>query len=183
MNMPFDFIPQKIEQVILVKPEIYRDRRGFFMETFKTSEFRAAGIKAEFVQDNQSHSVKGVLRGLHYQLPPAAQAKLVRCLAGKIFDVAVDIRKKSTTFGQWVGAELSAETGEMLFIPEGFAHGFLTLSETADVLYKVSGNYSPQHERGIIWNDPHIGINWPERDVLLSEKDKVHPGLKDAEVF
>jgi len=181
--MPFDFIPQKIEDVILVKPGIYRDSRGFFMETFKASEFSAAGITADFVQDNQSRSLKGVLRGLHYQLPPAAQAKLVRCLSGRIFDVAVDIRKNSATFGQWVGAELTAESGEMLFIPEGFAHGFLTLSETADVLYKASGNYSPQHERGVIWNDPDIGIAWPEGEVLLSEKDERHPGLKDADVF
>ena len=181
--MPFEFIHTKIPDVILIKPKMYKDNRGFFMETFKASRFADAGINAEFIQDNQSRSVKGVLRGLHYQLPPAAQAKLVRCLTGKIFDVAVDIRKNSATFGQWVGAELSAETGEMLYIPEGFAHGFLTLSETADVMYKVSGNYSPQHERGIIWNDAQIGIDWPETDVLLSEKDEMNPGLKDADVF
>ena len=181
--MPFEFIPTKIPDVLLIKPKIYKDSRGIFMETFKASEFADAGINAEFIQDNQSRSVKGVLRGLHYQLPPAAQAKLVRCLTGKIFDVAVDIRKNSATFGQWVGAALSAETGEMLYIPEGFAHGFLTLSETADVLYKVSGNYSPQHERGIIWNDVGIGIDWPETDVLLSEKDEMNPGLEDADVF
>lgn len=182
-SMPFEFIPTEIADVILIKPKIYKDSRGFFMETFKASGFADAGINAEFIQDNQSRSVKGVLRGLHYQLPPAAQAKLVRCLTGKIFDVAVDIRKNSATYGQWVGAALSAETGEMLYIPQGFAHGFLTLSETANVLYKVSGNYSPQHERGIIWNDADIGIAWPEGDVLLSEKDEMNPGLKDADVF
>ena len=180
--MPFEFIPAKIADVLLIKPKIYKDSRGFFMETFKSSEFVAAGISANFIQDNQSRSVKGVLRGLHYQLPPAAQAKLVRCLSGKIFDVAVDIRKNSATFGQWVGATLSSESGEMLYIPEGFAHGFLTLSDTADVLYKVSGKYAPELERGIIWNDADIGIDWPEDDVLLSEKDEKNPGLMDADV-
>lgn len=181
--MPFDFFPTEIDDVILVKPVVYKDSRGFFMETFKTAEFAEAGITADFIQDNQSRSIKGVLRGLHYQLPPFAQAKLVRCLSGKIFDVAVDIRKNSDTFGRWVGAVLSSENGEMLFIPEGFAHGFYTLSDFADVLYKVSGKYSPNHERGIIWNDPDIGISWPEGDVLLSEKDERNPRLRDAEVF
>jgi len=181
--MPFEFLLTEIPEVILIKPKIFKDERGFFMETYKKAEFEQAGIHVDFVQDNQSRSMKGVLRGLHYQLPPSAQAKLVRCLSGRIFDAAVDIRKDSDTFGQWVSAELSAEAGEMLFIPEGFAHGFLTLSDTADVLYKVSAEYSALHERGIIWDDPEIGIEWPDLDVILSDRDKEHPGLEDGEVF
>jgi dTDP-4-dehydrorhamnose 3,5-epimerase len=154
------------------------------METYKKSDFKKAGIDTDFVQDNHSKSVKGVLRGLHYQLEPKAQGKLVRCIRGKIFDVAVDIRKGSPTFGKWIGLELSEENKLMLWIPEGFAHGFLTLSEEAEIVYKVSGaEYSPEHDRGIRWNDPDIGIKWPlEGEPILSEKDRIAPLLKDAEV-
>lgn len=182
--MPFEFIRTEIPEVIIVKPKVFGDERGFFMETYKKSDFMKAGIDTDFVQDNHSKSVKGVLRGLHYQLEPKAQGKLVRCIKGKVFDVAVDIRKGSPTFGKWIGVELSEENKLMLWIPKGFAHGFLTLSEEAEIVYKVSGGeYSPEHDRSIRWNDPDIGIEWPlEREPILSEKDKIAPFLKDAEV-
>ncbi|HGB4970986.1 TPA: dTDP-4-dehydrorhamnose 3,5-epimerase, partial [Salmonella enterica subsp. enterica serovar Aberdeen] len=138
------------------------DERGFFMESFNQKVFEeAVGRKIEFVQDNHSKSTKGVLRGLHYQVEPYAQGKLVRCIAGEVFDVAVDIRKDSETFGKWVGVNISSENKRQLWIPEGFAHGFLVLSDSADFLYKTSNYYSPIHERGIVWNDPTININWP----------------------
>ncbi|GAB6077184.1 dTDP-4-dehydrorhamnose 3,5-epimerase [Desulfurobacterium crinifex] len=182
--MPFEFIRTEIPEVIIVKPKVFSDERGFFMETYKKSDFVKVGIDTDFVQDNHSKSVKGVLRGLHYQLEPKAQGKLVRCIKGRIFDVAVDIRKGSPTFGKWVGVELSEENKLMLWIPKGFAHGFLTLSEEAEIVYKVSGGeYSPEHDRSIRWNDPDIGIEWPlEGEPILSEKDKIAPFLKDAEV-
>ena len=182
--MPFEFVKTSIRDVILVKPKVFGDERGFFMETYKKSDFVKAGIDTDFVQDNHSKSVKGVLRGLHYQLEPKAQGKLVRCIRGKIFDVAVDIRRGSPTFGKWIGVELSEENKLMLWIPKGFAHGFLTLSEEAEIVYKVSGaEYSPEHDRNIRWNDPDIGIEWPlEGEPILSEKDKIAPLLKDAEV-
>lgn len=183
--MPFEFIKTEIPEVILIKPKVFQDERGFFLETYKKSDFEKAGINAEFVQDNHSKSVKGVLRGLHFQKKPFAQGKLVRCVRGKIFDVAVDIRKGSPTFGKWVGYELSEENKYILWIPEGFAHGFLTLSEEAEVIYKVSGGeYSPQHDAGIIWNDPDINIKWPVnqvKEIILSEKDKKLPFLKDID--
>jgi len=184
--MPFEFIKTDIPDVILVKPKVFCDSRGFFMETYKKSDFESAGIDTDFVQDNHSKSIKGVLRGLHYQKEPFAQGKLVRCIRGKIFDVAVDIRKGSPTFGKWVGYELSEENKLMLWIPKGFAHGFLTLSEEAEVVYKVSGGeYNPDYDAGIRWDDPDIGINWPiemVEEVLLSEKDKNLPFLKDADI-
>ncbi len=184
--MPFEFIKTDIPDVVLVKPKVFGDSRGFFMETYKKSDFEKAGIDTDFVQDNHSKSIKGVLRGLHYQKEPFAQGKLVRCIKGKIFDVAVDIRKGSPTFGKWVGYELSEENKLMLWIPKGFAHGFLTLSEEAEVIYKVSGGeYSPQHDAGIIWNDPGIGIKWPLdsiKKILLSDKDKKLPELKNADI-
>ena len=182
--MPFEFIRTEIPEVIIVKPRVFGDERGFFMETYKKSDFEKAGIDTDFVQDNHSKSVKGVLRGLHYQLEPKAQGKLVRCIRGKIFDVAVDIRRGSPTFGKWIGVELSEENKLMLWIPKGFAHGFLTLSEEAEIVYKVSGaEYSPEDDRNIRWNDPDIGIEWPlEGEPILSEKDKTAPSLKDAEV-
>ncbi|HGA6708249.1 TPA: dTDP-4-dehydrorhamnose 3,5-epimerase, partial [Salmonella enterica subsp. enterica serovar Aberdeen] len=140
----------------------FSDERGFFMESFNQKVFEeAVGRKIEFVQDNHSKSTKGVLRGLHYQVEPYAQGKLVRCIAGEVFDVAVDIRKDSETFGKWVGVNISSENKRQLWIPEGFAHGFLVLSDSADFLYKTSNYYSPIHERGIVWNDPTININWP----------------------
>jgi len=183
--VPFEFIKTEIPDVILIKPKVFQDERGFFLETYKKSDFEKAGIKAEFVQDNHSKSVKGVLRGLHFQKKPFAQGKLVRCIRGKIFDVAVDIRKGSPTFGKWVGYELSEENRYILWIPEGFAHGFLTLSDEAEVIYKVSGGeYSPEHDAGIIWNDPDIDIKWPldqVDEIILSEKDKKLPFLKEID--
>nr|WP_297474155.1 dTDP-4-dehydrorhamnose 3,5-epimerase [Persephonella sp.] len=184
--MPFEFVKTDIPDVVLIEPKVFGDDRGFFMEFYKKSDFEKAGIDTDFVQDNHSRSIKGVLRGLHYQKEPFSQGKLVRCIKGSIFDVAVDIRKGSPTFGRWVGFELSEENKYMLWIPKGFAHGFLTLSDEAEVIYKVSGaEYSPQHEAGIIWNDKDLNINWPLdqiEDVLLSEKDKKLPSLKDADI-
>lgn len=178
--MPFEFIPQKIKDVILVKPKVFGDNRGFFMESYKKSEFFANGIDVEFNQDNHSKSTKGVLRGLHYQKNPKAQAKLVRCSRGKILDVAVDIRKNSPTFGKWVGEILSEENKNMLFIPAGFAHGFVVLSDEAELLYKASNEYSAQNDRGVRWNDPDINVRWGiDFEPLISEKDSKQPFLKD----
>ena len=179
--MPFEFEPTELKDVILVKPKVFGDSRGFFMETYKKSEFFQHGIKTEFMQDNHSKSTKGVLRGLHFQTPPKAQAKLVRCPRGKVFDVAVDIRKDSPDFGKWVGAVLSEENKHMLFIPEGFAHGFVVLSDEAELIYKASDEYSPENDRGIKWNDPDIGIDWGiDFEPLVSEKDAKQPFLKDC---
>ena len=179
--MPFTFKKLEIPEVILVTPKSFPDERGFFLESFKESEFASNGIKTIFVQDNFSHSVKGVLRGLHYQKNPEAQAKLVIVLRGEIFDVAVDIRKDSSTYGKWVGEILSENNHNSLYIPEGFAHGFCVLSEEADVLYKVSQEYSPEDEKGITWNDPKINIIWPIDNPLLHEKDSKLPILKNAD--
>lgn len=178
--MPFSFRRLEIPDVIMIEPGVFRDERGFFMESYKHSEFAAFGIKERFVQDNHSRSKKEVLRGLHYQNPPRAQGKLVRAVSGEIFDVAVDIRKGSPTYGRWVGVNLSEENMRMLYIPAGFAHGFLTLSDVADVMYKTTDEYSPEHEAGIIWNDPEIGIKWPLDEPVLSPRDARWPGLRDA---
>ena len=178
--MPFEFIKQKIEDVILIRPKVFGDHRGFFTETYKKSEFEANGIKTLFLQDNHSKSSKGVLRGLHYQLPPYEQAKLVRCVRGKIFDVAVDIRKNSKTFGQYVKVELSEENKHMLYIPEGFAHGFVVLSDEAELLYKTSNEYAPQCDKGIYWADKDLNIDWGiDFAPVLSEKDKNQPEFKE----
>ena len=179
-----EFIKTEIPEVVLVKPKVFKDDRGFFMETYKKSEFERAGITTNFVQDNHSKSTKYVLRGLHFQKEPFGQGKLVRCIRGKIFDVAVDIRKESPTFKRWVGFELTEENKQMLWIPRGFAHGFLTLSDEAEIIYKVSDNeYSPKSDAGIIWNDPEININWPiDREPILSGKDKLLPKLVECEV-
>lgn len=168
-------IKTEIPDVLIFEPKVFSDERGFFMESFNQKVFEeAVGRKIEFVQDNHSKSTKGVLRGLHYQVEPYAQGKLVRCIAGEVFDVAVDIRKDSETFGKWVGVNISSENKRQLWIPEGFAHGFLVLSDSADFLYKTSNYYSPIHERGIVWNDPTININWPINiDKILSEKDTI----------
>jgi len=179
--MPFDFRRLEIPDVVLINPKLFSDARGFFLETYKFSEFAKAGIYKPFVQDNLSFSKKGVLRGLHYQLNPSAQGKLVRVLRGTILDVAVDIRKGSPFFGRWVSEILSRKNGLMLWIPEGFAHGFLSLEDGTEVLYKNTEEYEPSLDRGIIWNDPQIGINWNTEDPILSDKDKWHPLLKDAE--
>ena len=179
--MPFKFNRLEIPDLILIEPKVFEDERGFFMEFYNLKDFNHFGIDVEFVQDNHSHSRKGVLRGLHYQLRPMEQGKLVRCVRGIIFDVAVDIRRGSPTYGEWVGVILSEENKNMLYIPPGFAHGFCVLSNEADVIYKVTNFYSPEHERGIIWNDPDIGIEWPIKDPILSERDSKLPTLKEVE--
>ncbi|WP_269920191.1 dTDP-4-dehydrorhamnose 3,5-epimerase [Caldifermentibacillus hisashii] len=177
------FIKTNLEGVIIIEPKVFGDHRGWFMETYNESEFQENGMDINFVQDNQSFSAaKGTLRGLHYQLNPKAQTKLVRCTKGAIYDVAVDIRKGSPTFGKWFGIELTAENKKQLLIPKGFAHGFMTLTEDVEVQYKVDEFYAPECDRGIIWNDPQIGIEWPmEVKPILSEKDEKAPLLKDAE--
>jgi len=176
--VPFSFSSLEIPDIKLVISKYYPDERGYFLESFKESEFSANKINAKFVQDNVSFSTKGVLRGLHYQQKPKEQAKLVSVILGEIFDVAVDIRKDSSTYGKWVGQILSEKNHKMLYIPEGFAHGFCTLSDTANVLYKVTNEYSPENERGIIWNDPNISILWPIKNLIISEKDKKLPTLQ-----
>jgi len=180
--MPFHFQRLNIPDVILVEPRTLEDQRGFFMELYKRSEFAANGIPDEFVQDNCSHSIRRTLRGLHYQRPPQAQGKLVMALKGEVFDVAVDIRKGSPTYGQWVGAILSDKDFHMLYIPVGFAHGFCVLSEEAEFFYKCSDFYSPKDERCIRWNDPDLAIDWPINDPVISEKDAAAPLLEDAEL-
>jgi len=179
--MPFTFKKLAIPEVILVEAKAFPDDRGFFFESYKESVFSSNGVDTKFVQDNFSHSVKGVLRGLHYQKNPKAQAKLVVTLRGEIFDVTVDIRKNSPTYGKWIGEILSEQNHKLLYIPDGFAHGFCVLSEEADVLYKVNNEYSPEHEKGIIWNDHDIDIAWPIDKPILHEKDQLLPLLKDAD--
>lgn len=176
--------PLAIPDVVLFEPKIFEDERGFFYESFNQQIFdETLGFSPIFVQDNHSKSQKNVLRGMHYQLPPHAQGKLVRVIQGEVFDVAVDIRKNSTTFGQWVGETLSAENRRQLWIPEGFAHGFVTLSKTAEFLYKTTDYYAPTHERCIIWNEPEINIDWPAAEPLLSEKDNQGFIMSNSEVF
>ncbi|GLI09891.1 dTDP-4-dehydrorhamnose 3,5-epimerase [Paenibacillus tyrfis] len=178
-----NIIPTKLEGVVIVEPAVFGDNRGFFMESYNGEKFKKFGIDHQFVQDNHSLSVEsGVLRGLHYQLNPKAQTKLVRVAAGAIYDVAVDIRKDSPTFGQWVGVILSAANKRQLLVPKGFAHGFCTLVPNTEVLYKVDELYSPEHDRGIAWNDPALGIDWPTANPILSDKDGKHPVLNDAEI-
>ncbi len=177
--MPFEFKKLEIPDVILIKPRVFEDSRGFFMETYKKEVFENAGIFGEFVQDNQSRSKHGVLRGLHFQKEPYAQAKIVRCVRGVIYDVAVDLRLSSSTFGKYVGAILSEFNKYQLYIPRGFAHGFLVLSEYADVVYKVDNIYAPDHEGGLIYNDPEVNIAWPIDNPLVSDKDKKWPNIKE----
>ncbi len=179
--MPFQFHQLAIPEVVLVEPQRLGDPRGFFMETYQYETFAANGIAPHFVQDNHSRSARGVLRGLHYQNDPFAQGKLLKVVIGEIFDVAVDIRRGSPTFGQWVGEVLSAENGRLLYVPPGFAHGFCVLSETADLIYKTTSYYHPQSEKGIIWNDAEIGIEWPVTVPLLSVRDKELPPLVAAD--
>lgn len=177
--------PLALPDVLLIEPRVFGDDRGFFYESFNQQAFdEATGLDVHFVQDNHSKSARNVLRGLHYQLPPKAQGKLVRAVAGKVFDVAVDIRKDSPTFGQWVGEVLSAENKRQMWIPPGFAHGFLVLSDSAEFLYKTTDYYSPEHERSILWNDAALAIVWPLwREPLLSAKDAAAFNLAGAEVF
>lgn len=165
-------IKTEITDVLIFEPKVFGDERGFFFESFSQKVFEeAVGHQIEFVQDNHSKSSKGVLRGLHYQLAPYAQGKLVRCVAGEVFDVAVDIRRDSATFGQWVGANLSADNKRQMWIPEGFAHGFITLKEDTEILYKTTSYYSPVHEMAIMWNDDILNINWPVQPTVISDKD------------
>ncbi len=177
--------PTDIPDVMLVQPQVYQDPRGFFFESYNRRSFEQAGIKATFVQDNHSGSRRGVLRGLHYQIRQT-QGKLVRAVVGEVFDVAVDLRRRSATFGRWVGVTLSAENMHMLWVPPGFAHGFYVLSDWAEVLYKVTDFYAAQWERTLIWNDPDVGVQWPipqGQAPLLSEKDARGAALAEAEVF
>jgi dTDP-4-dehydrorhamnose 3,5-epimerase len=178
-------IPTAIPEVLLLEPPVYGDHRGFFLESFNQQTFAdKTGLERTFVQDNHSRSKGGILRGLHYQIQQT-QGKLLRVVAGEIFDVAVDIRRSSPTFGQWVGEVLSAENHRQLWVPEGFAHGFYVMSDSADVLYKTTDYYAPQHERTILWNDPDLAIAWPLGDTepVLSTKDEQGDRLADAEVF
>lgn len=172
--MPFEFERCEIPDVVLVKPKVFGDERGFFMESYKESDFKAFGLPTHYAQDNHSKSKAGVLRGLHYQIDPYAQGKLVRVVTGKIFDVAVDIRKGSPTYGQWVGRELSEQNKHMLWVPAGFAHGLLVLEDDTHLLYKCTSEYQPVHERSILWNDPALAVKWPLRAgevPSLSAKD------------
>jgi dTDP-4-dehydrorhamnose 3,5-epimerase len=177
-----EILNTKLSGVFVISPTVHGDNRGWFMETHSSKMLSAKGINLNFVQDNHSFSSeKGTLRGLHYQLAPKAQTKLVRCTKGSIYDVAVDLRVDSPTFKQWFGIELNAENKKQLLVPKGFAHGFITLTDDVEVQYKVDEIYSPEHDRNIAWNDSEIGIEWPSLDVILSEKDKNAPLLKDAD--
>lgn len=181
--MPFEFAPTEIPGVTLVRRVIFGDERGSFAETYKRSDFEAAGIRATFVQDGHSRSVRRTVRGLHFQRPPRTQGKLVSVLAGEIFDVATDLRRGSPSFGRWVGAVLDGEGGWMLWIPPGFAHGFQVLSEVADIGYKLTEEYAPDLEGGIRWNDPDIMIDWPLPDgPIVAPRDRAFPLLRDAVV-
>jgi len=180
----FKFTETKIKGVYIIEPKVFGHNRGYFMETYNKEHFAEAGLTMNFVQDNESSSSKGVLRGLHFQTKHT-QGKLVRVTKGEVFDVAVDLRKGSPTYGQWEGVVLSAENKKQFYIPEGFAHGFLVLSDHAIFNYKCTDFYCPEGEGGVLWNDPDIGIEWPLEgidNIILSEKDKVHPTLKDLNV-
>jgi dTDP-4-dehydrorhamnose 3,5-epimerase len=176
--------PLAIPDILLIEPQVFGDDRGFFFESFNQERFeKAIGHKINFVQDNHSKSVKGVLRGLHYQLPPKAQGKLVRVIQGEVYDVAVDLRKSSPTFGKWVGEILSVDNKKQIWIPEGFAHGFLTLSDTAEFLYKTTDFYSKDHEQAIMWNDKSLHIDWPTEEPSLSVKDMAAKSFLDTSYF
>lgn len=176
-------IDTKLEDVKIIEPKVFKDHRGFFMESFNLQRFEELGMKFDFIQDNHSLSVdKDVIRGLHYQQNPKAQTKLVRVITGAIYDVAVDIRKGSPTFGEWVGVTLSAENHRMLLVPKGFAHGFCTLTENTHVQYKVDEYYSAENDKGIRWNDPSLAIDWPTSNPILSKKDAEQPYLNDANI-
>jgi len=177
--MPFEFKKMDIPDVVLIKPKVFEDERGFFMETYKKEDFKKAGIKRDFIQDNHSKSKHAVLRGLHFQRNPYAQAKIVRCIKGIIYDVAVDLRKSSSHFGKYVATILSEYNKYQLYIPRNFAHGFVVLSGEAEIVYKVDNIYSPDYESGLIWNDPDINIQWPVDNPIISEKDKGLPTLKE----
>lgn len=176
--MPFTFERLAIPEVILIEPRVFGDPRGFFMETYKRSDFAAYGLDEPFVQENHSRSERGTLRGLHYQLPPHAQSKLVRVVIGEVFDVAVDVRPDSPTRGHWVGVRLSAENRRMLYVPPWCAHGFCVTSETAEVVYKTTTEYAPAHESGLVWNDPALAIDWPVGSPIISERDQKWPAFR-----
>ena len=182
-SLLMEYTALTIPDVLLISLRRHGDARGFFMETYRESHFNEVGVSLGFVQDNHARSSRGVLRGLHYQLPPAAQGKLVRVTHGRVFDVAVDLRRDSSHFGKWVGMELDEDRPQMLYIPPGFAHGYCVLSETADFTYKVTAEYAPEWERGLRWNDPTVGIEWPLSEPLLSDRDLRLPCLADAAVF
>lgn len=179
--MPFNFKKLDIPEVILIEPKVFSDNRGFFLENYKKTDFKLNGITDEFIQDNFSFSKKGVIRGLHYQDVPKSQSKLISVKEGEILDVAVDIRKNSPTYGKWVGEYLSDENHNMLYVPEGFAHGFCVVSEGAKVHYKVNREFAPEYDRGIIWNDPTINIMWPIENPIISDKDKQLPSIDDCQ--
>ena len=179
--MPFRFVKTEIREVVIIEPRVFPDERGFFMETYKRSEFAALGIGEIFVQVNRSKSPKGILRGLHYQKLPQAQGKLIHVLAGEIFDVAVDIRQGAPTFGRSVIIELSSENKRMLYVPAGFAHGFCVISDDAEVSYMTTAEYAPECEAGIRWDDPDLAIDWPIAGPRLSQRDLLWPCLKDAD--
>ena len=181
--MPFTFEPGVLPGLVVIQPRVFPDDRGFFLESYKESEFQRAGILGRFLQDNHSSSVRGVLRGMHYQLPPFAQGKLVRVLEGRVWDVAVDIRPDSPTFRKWYGIELSAQDHRMFYIPPGFAHGFVTLSERAQFYYKCTAEYRKESEAGIRWDDPTIGIVWPLAEVTVSKRDRSLPLFSEATLF
>ena len=185
MNYNMKVTNTKIPAVKIIETTVFEDERGFFFESFNQKQFQTViGHNINFVQDNQSYSKKGILRGLHYQLPPYAQGKLVRVINGEIFDVAVDIRKSSKTFGNWVSKTLSSKNKKQIWIPEGFAHGFITMSEKAEVLYKTTNYYSKEHGRSIIWNDNELNISWPQSsNILLSHQDALANTFKSAELF
>ena len=179
--MAFVFIPTSIPDVLVIEPHVFADDRGFFMETYKRSEFSAHGIHEAFVQCNHSRSTRGILRGLHYQKSPKAQGKLVRTLAGEIFDVVVDIRKGAPTYGRWIGILLSAGNKKILYAPAGFAHGFCVVSDEADISYMTTEEYAPALESGVIWNDPELNIRWPVDEPRLADRDRRWPRLRDAD--
>ena len=176
-----NIFPTNIPEVLIIEPKVFGDERGFFFESYNERQWEEkTGLRTLFVQDNHSRSAKGVLRGLHYQIS-RPQGKLVRCVVGEVFDVAVDLRRSSPTFGKWAGALLSAENKRQLWVPEGFAHGFLVLSDAAEFLYKTTDYYAPEHERSVVWNDPDLGIEWPiEGEPVLSRKDAEAAPFKDA---
>tara|TARA_B110000014_G_scaffold257215_1_gene241452 strand:+ start:4158 stop:4709 length:552 start_codon:yes stop_codon:yes gene_type:complete len=179
--MSFSFRQLEIPEVIVIETKSFEDTRGIFFENFKESEFASNGINTKFVQDNSSQSLKSVIRGLHFQKNPKAQAKLISVVKGEIFDVAVDIRKNSATFGKWVSEILSEKNHKSLYVPEGFAHGFCVISDESYVYYKVSNEYSPEHEQGILWNDPKLNIKWPVIEPIVSEKDNQLPSLENLD--
>ncbi len=181
--MPFEFSPTPLDGPVVIRPRVFEDPRGYFLESYKHSEFEEAGIPTAFVQDNHSVSTRGVLRGIHYQLPPHAQGKLVRVTQGAVFDVCVDLRRDSDRFGRWYGLELSEDNHTMLYVPPGFGHGFVVTSERAHFQYKCTAEYDPDAEQGVRWDDPDLAIDWPIRDVVVSERDEALPALADASVF